>query len=51
LLLPNLAGIMATYIDLVELIWTRQKLPLRHGALDFNHSLQTRGLPFGFGRA
>ena len=24
---------------------------LRHGALDFNHSLQTRGRPFGFARA
>ena len=51
LLLPNLAGIMATYIDLVQLIWTRHKLALRHGALDFNHSLQTRGRPFGFARA
>jgi hypothetical protein len=49
--LPNLAGIMATYIDLVQLIWTRYKLALRHGALDFNHSLQARGRPFGFARA
>ena len=40
---------MATYIDLVQLIWTRHKLALRHSALDFNHSLQTRGRPFGFG--
>jgi len=29
-------------LDLVQLIWTRHKLALRHGALDFNHSLQTR---------
>ncbi len=42
--LPNLAGIMATYI--FQLL-TRSV----HGALDFNHSLQARGRPFGFARA
>ena len=49
--LPNLAGIMATYTQLGATDLDAPKLALRHGALDFNHSLQTRGRPFGFARA
>ena len=41
--LPNLAGIMATYIDLVQLIRTRYKIALRHGALDLRAAERSFG--------